>query len=209
MKTILVVDDDSYTLKLFERLFRGKSFALTLTASGSEAKRLYEKNNFNLILMDQRLPDADGIELLEWMRQERPQQVAILMTGFPDVRKSGEALRKGLFAILAKPFKNLEALETLIEKGLELDQVYREINHLRDVLAQPASHSEVIGVDQRAEPGARAEEALAPYKEEMETFETSYLKRLLELSDGDILEAARLSGITPKNIQLRIKQYGL
>ena len=134
MVKILVVDDDPYTLKLFERLFRGKPIDLQLASKGSEARRLFCENDYNLILMDQRLPDGQGLDILQAMRKARPRQVAVLMTGYADENDGIRAVREGLFDYLSKPFKNLEVLETVVEKGLELDRAYREINRLRDTL---------------------------------------------------------------------------
>ncbi len=145
MVKILVVDDDPYTLKLFERLFRGKPIKLDLASDGSEARRLFQTHDYNLILMDQRLPGERGLEILKEMRKERPQQVAILITGYADVSDAIRAVREGLFDYLTKPFKNLEALEAVIEKALELDRAYREIKRLRNVLDTRKAGLTLIG----------------------------------------------------------------
>ncbi len=134
MLRILVVDDDPYTLKLFERLFRGKPIDLQLASTGSEARRLFREKDFNLILMDQRLPDEQGLNILQDMLKDRPGQVAILMTGYPDESNFVRVVREGLFDYLTKPFKNLEILEAAVEKGLALDRAYRETKRLRDTL---------------------------------------------------------------------------
>lgn len=201
MEKILVVDDDPYTLKLFERLFRERtreqSIDITLISSGSEAKRLFLEETYNLILMNQHLSDANGLDLLLWMKGERPQQLAILMTGFADAKAVLEALSKGLFAALSKPFKNLEILETVIEKGLELDRAYRKIKRLRDALK--------TGNDT----ATKEAENVSSFQEEMALFESSYLKRLIRISDGNVVEAARLSGMSPEDLRLRLKRCGL
>jgi len=145
MVRILVVDDDPYTLKLFERLFRSKAVDLKLASKAIEAWRYFREGEFNLILMDQRLPDGRGLEIIKEMREERPLQVAILMTGFADVSDAIRAVREGLFDYLCKPFKNLDALEAVIEKALEFDRAYREINRLREALDQRKACSTLIG----------------------------------------------------------------
>jgi len=142
---ILAVDDDPYTLKLFKRLFRGKELVLNTAAKALEARRLFAENDYNLILMDQRLPDARGLDLLQEMRTDRPFQVAILMTGFAEVNDAIRAVRDGLFDYITKPFDNLEALETLINKALELDRAYREIKHLQEALDKQNKASKMIG----------------------------------------------------------------
>ena len=202
MEKILVVDNDPYTLKLFERLFcKGvgeQKIDITRITSGNEAKRRFLEQTYNLILMDQHLPDAKGLDLLQWMIQEGSQQVAILMTGLAHSKAVLEALSKGLFAVLSKPFKNLETLEAVIEKGLELDRAYREIKRLRDTLE--TGNNEVT---------SKESEKVSSYQEEMNIFESSYLKRLLKISDGNIAEAARLSGMSPEELSLRLKHCNL
>jgi len=141
---ILIVDDDRHTRLLLERLLSGMA-SISLATSGAEARRLFEAADFNLVLMDQRLPDANGIDLLREFRALRPQLVAILMTGFADVRDAVAAVREGVFDYQAKPFEDIEALEAVIGKALELDAAYREIAGLRAQLAGAPGLPAVIG----------------------------------------------------------------
>ncbi|MCE9571142.1 MAG: sigma-54 dependent transcriptional regulator [Rhodocyclales bacterium] len=141
---ILVVDDDHYTRTLFKRLL-GKSAELSLAADGAEARRLFAAGDFNLVLMDQRLPGENGIDLTREFRVQRPKVVTILMTGFADVRDAVAAVREGLFDYLTKPFDDLDALEAVIGKALELDAAYREIDGLRTRLATELCVPEAIG----------------------------------------------------------------
>ncbi len=141
---ILVVDDDRYTRTLIEQLMR-KSAQVHLAEDGAAARQLFAEVDFNLVLMDQRLPRDKGLELLREFRARRPQLVAILITGFADVRDAVAAVREGLFDYLTKPFDDLEALEAVIGKALELDRAYREIDSLRTRLAAESGAPEVIG----------------------------------------------------------------
>ena len=141
---ILVVDDDHYTRTLFKRLL-GKSAELSLAADGAEARCLFAAGDFNLVLMDQRLPGENGIDLTREFRVQRPKLVTILMTGFADVRDAVAAVREGLFDYLTKPFDDLDALEAVIGKALELDAAYREIDGLRTRLAAEFGVPEAVG----------------------------------------------------------------
>lgn len=141
---VLVVDDDHYTRSLFEHLI-GKSAQLSLAADGAEARRLFAAEDFNLVLMDQRLPADNGIELLREFRARRPRLVGILMTGYADVRDAVAAVREGMFDYLTKPFEDLESLEAVIGKALELDRAYREIDGLRARLGDEAGAPPIIG----------------------------------------------------------------
>lgn len=141
---ILVVDDDRHTRTLLERLL-ATSASVRLANDGAEARRLFAADDFHLVLMDQCLPDANGIDLLREFRVRRPRLVAILMTGFADVRDAVAAVRAGLFDYLPKPFEDLEALEAVIGKALELDRAYREIDGLRAQLAGESGQPAMIG----------------------------------------------------------------
>ncbi len=141
---ILVVDDDRYTRTLIEQLMR-KSAQVHLAENGEEARKLFDAIDFNLVLMDQRLPQDKGLDLLREFRAQRPKLVAILITGFADVRDAVAAVREGLFDYLTKPFEDLEALEAVIGKALEIDSAYREIDSLRTRLAIKSGAPDVIG----------------------------------------------------------------
>jgi len=141
---ILVVDDDRYTRTLIEQLMR-KSAEVHLAENGELARELFAAIDFNLVLMDQRLPQVKGLDLLREFRLQRPKLVAILITGYADVRDAVAAVREGLFDYLTKPFEDLEALEAVIGKALELDRAYREIDSLRTRLAVESGAPDIIG----------------------------------------------------------------
>ncbi|TXT39833.1 MAG: Fis family two component sigma-54 specific transcriptional regulator [Comamonadaceae bacterium] len=141
---ILVVDDDRYTRTLIEQLMR-KTAEVHLAEEGTAARRLFADMDFNLVLMDQRLPHDKGLDLLREFRSHKPRLVAILITGYADVHEAVAAVREGLFDYLSKPFEDLEALEAAIGKALELDRAYREIDSLRSRLAQESGAPQVVG----------------------------------------------------------------
>ena len=135
MKTrILLVDDEASARLLFEELFHGKPVDLVMAINAAEARVAYHSGDFNLAILDQRLPDGNGLDLFAEMRRERPRQMAVLITGHADVRDAVRAVREGLFDYLTKPFHNLEELEAVIDKALEMDHAYREIAQLRRTL---------------------------------------------------------------------------
>ncbi|MEK7877421.1 MAG: response regulator, partial [Pseudomonadota bacterium] len=145
MKTkILLVDDDSYTRQLFKGLLREGAIELQTAVNTAEARLAFHSTDFNLVILDQRLPDGNGLDLFAEMRSERPRQMAILITGFAEVRDAVRAVREGLFDYLTKPFENLEELDAVIGKALEMDQAYREIVDLRETLEARPGHPVVI-----------------------------------------------------------------
>ena len=146
MKTkILIIDDDSFTQQLFEGLLRRDDIelhkAVNLTAGRSE----FNSTDFNLVIIDQRLPDGNGLEYFKEIRGQRPQQVAILITGYAEVRDAVRAMREGLYDYLTKPFKSLDELTAVIDRALEMDRAYREINNLQAILQANPGFPEIIG----------------------------------------------------------------
>lgn len=141
---ILLVDDDPFTRRLFEDLLRSSSVELVTATNAAEARRAFDLSDFNLAILDQRLPDGNGLELFAEMRKLRPRQTALLITGHADVRDAMRAVREGLFDYLTKPFENLEELEAVIAKALEMDRAYREITDLREILTARSGDPVII-----------------------------------------------------------------
>lgn len=142
---VLLVDDDPFTRKLFENLFRpGGQIDLVCAASVAQARQVFGLGDFHLVILDQRLPDGNGLDLFAEMRQQRPQQTALMVTGHAEVRDAMRAVRDGLFDYLTKPFENLEALEATVAKALEMDRAYREIADLKQTLAAQAGDPIII-----------------------------------------------------------------
>jgi DNA-binding NtrC family response regulator len=107
---------------------------LVTTASVAQARQAFDLGDFHLAILDQRLPDGNGLDLFAEMRQLRPRQTALMITGHAEVRDAMRAVREGLFDYLTKPFENLEELEAIIAKALEMDRAYREIADLKEIL---------------------------------------------------------------------------
>ncbi|MGB7541973.1 MAG: sigma-54 dependent transcriptional regulator [Burkholderiales bacterium] len=126
-------------------MLRGGAIELHTVANAADARRAFRSADFNLALLDQRLPDGNGLDLFAEMRLERPQQMAILITGYAEVRDAVRAVRAGLFDYLTKPFENLEELDAVIGKALEMDHAYREITSLRETLDARSGRPLVIG----------------------------------------------------------------
>jgi len=92
---ILLVDDDPYTQQLFEGLLRSDDVELRVAGNIAEARKEFDSADFNLILLDQRLPDGNGLDFFKEIRALRAQQVVILITGHADLRDAIGAVRGG------------------------------------------------------------------------------------------------------------------
>jgi DNA-binding response OmpR family regulator len=115
-KTILVVDDDKSILRVFTRILQKSGYEIDVAETGKEAIEKAETGHYDLALVDVRLPDMDGTELLSRMQKTIPDAVKIMITGFPSLENGVKALDEGADAYLVKPVKPEELLMLIKEK---------------------------------------------------------------------------------------------
>jgi len=113
---ILVVDDDESIREVLTAILEDEGYTVE---SASTAKRAIEKTGtafYNLALIDIRLPDMEGIELLTKMKDPTPKMRKIIITGYPTLHNAVEAVNKGADAYIVKPFDMEKVLETIKEQ---------------------------------------------------------------------------------------------
>jgi DNA-binding NtrC family response regulator len=141
---ILVVDDDINVLDL-TKFHLGRFGAEATTAqSGEEALNLLAENQYDVALIDLRLPDFDGIDLVSRIKELWPEIEIIVITGYSSVTKAVEATKAGAFYFVEKPV-NYDELMILIGKALERREQTTEIKHLRGKLSDRTSYYNIIG----------------------------------------------------------------
>jgi len=115
-KTILVVDDDKSILRTFTRILQKNSYEIDVAETGKEAIEKADTRHYDLALVDMRLPDMDGTEVLAKMKKQLQSTVKIMITGFPSLESGVKALDEGADAYLVKPVKPEELLLLIEEK---------------------------------------------------------------------------------------------
>ncbi|MGD6932733.1 MAG: response regulator [Candidatus Bathyarchaeia archaeon] len=115
-KTILVVDDDKSILRTFTRILQKSGYEIDVAETGKEAIEKADSHRYDLALVDIRLPDMDGTELLAKLKVQLQNTVKIMITGFPSLETGVKALDEGADAYLVKPVKPQELLVLLEEK---------------------------------------------------------------------------------------------
>ena len=100
---ILVVDDDEALLRLLSMRLSASGFAVTTCATGEEALTLAKREMFDLALTDLRLPDRDGLSVLEELKLIHPDLPVLLLTAHGSIPNAVEAMQKGAFGYLTKP----------------------------------------------------------------------------------------------------------
>ena len=127
-KTILVVDDDKSILRTFTRILQKSGYHIETAETGKEAIEKTENCHYDLALVDIRLPDMDGTDLLAKLKKQLQHTVKIMITGFPSLETGVKALDEGADAYLVKPVKPQELL-VLLEEKLKNREESTEIKH--------------------------------------------------------------------------------
>jgi two-component system response regulator HydG len=113
MKKILVIDDDTYMCNLLVNYLNRKGYRAEGAYSGATASKLIDKNSFDLVLCDYRLPDSDGLRILQHTKTKKPLTPVIIMTAYSDVKMAVKLIKSGAFDYVAKPIQNEEILQLI------------------------------------------------------------------------------------------------
>jgi len=115
MKKILVIDDEPIVRTSCIRLLGPEGYEVKSASSGKEALELLENEPFNLVLLDLKMPDMDGIEVLKKIKDTWPDTKVVMITGYSTVETAVKTLKLGAFSYLEKPFTPDTLLETARE----------------------------------------------------------------------------------------------
>jgi DNA-binding NtrC family response regulator len=118
---ILVIDDDESIRKTMSAILEEEGYIVDLAATGSEAIQKTNEKVYNVALIDIRLPDMEGVELLKLIKENVPKTRKIMVTGYPSLQNAVNALNKNADAYLIKPV-DVEKLLNTIKEQLQLQQ---------------------------------------------------------------------------------------
>jgi DNA-binding NtrC family response regulator len=121
-RSILIVDDDKSILRVFTRVLGRKGYCVSTAETGREAKEKLETNRYDAALIDVRLPDMEGTDLLPQMVETSPRMVKIVFTGLPTYENSCQVAMKKADAFLLKPVSPELLLNILDAKLREKNQ---------------------------------------------------------------------------------------
>ena len=140
---ILVVDDDEYSRWALVERFTGEGYETVEAENGKEALVCVEQQ-IDLVLLDYRLPDVNGLKLLQKFRSYDPSIVVIMLTAYSNVDSAVEVMKAGAFHYATKPF-NLDEICLLVGKALETTSLRREIRALRKDAAHKFGNDLIVG----------------------------------------------------------------
>ncbi len=142
-KSILVVDDDAQIRSLLADLLTSNGYTVRQAKTGAEAIASVEKQRPALVMMDVKLPDQDGLDVLRTLKKERPELEVIVMTAFGGSSSAIKAMEHGAYDYVTKPFEIDDLLATL-HRVFEHAQMSSEVATLRLELGKSAAERERI-----------------------------------------------------------------
>jgi len=156
LNKVLVVDDEENIRFLLEAVLRQEGMEVTLASSAQEALDALKQDQFDLVLSDIRMPQMTGLELLERVQKAHPEVVVVIMSAYGTVDTALEAIKRGAYDYIAKPFKPAEVV-LLLRKAEERERLKQENLRLRIQIQS-------IGAPTMGDMIARSEDMLRIFK---------------------------------------------
>jgi len=150
---ILVVDDDANLRKTLSDILKIKGYGVVAAGSGAEGIAEAERTVVNVALIDLKLPDMSGIEVMEKIKASSPLTEAIILTGHASLDTAVEATNKGAFSYLLKPYE-IDKLLRHIHRALDRQQT-QQAGILSQHGSQPRARGQYRRGDHLPEPGGR------------------------------------------------------
>jgi DNA-binding NtrC family response regulator len=142
--TILVVDDERSVTDAFELILSDQGHEVKTAETAALAMSLFRDNSFDLVFTDLRMPDSTGIELLDQIKNHNPETEVILMTAHGSLDVTIEAIKRGAYYYLEKPFTP-DQLIMLTDRALQLRAIKRENKTLKQTLVGESEAFGIIG----------------------------------------------------------------
>lgn len=144
--SLLVVDDDQFILEAMADYLRSLGHRTETSLTCLDAIERLKEFPFQVVICDVNLPDQDGFQLLQWVKENSPETAVIMLTGYGTIESAVEAIRLGAFEYLTKPVID-EELSLTIERCLEQRQVVEENKTLKAQLDQRYGLANIVGQD--------------------------------------------------------------
>jgi len=144
MDTILIVDDEISYLMLLRAVLEEEGYEIVTAKCGIEALDALKSSDIDLIITDMKMPEMNGLQLLDSVRTGWPDVPVIIMTAHGSIEKAVEAMQRGAFTYIQKPFEN-NSLLVFITKALNLSHVVQENKRLRNTIKSHFNFGNIVG----------------------------------------------------------------
>lgn len=161
---ILFVDDDAATREVFTAQLDSFGYDVTVAEEGTQALEVIRTHVFDVMLVDLRMPEVDGMEVLQEALRLYPELVVIVLTAHGSIETAVQALQLGAHDFLTKPVRDWEELHLSIERALEGRKLRQENRALRTQIEQRFSHKNIVGTNREMKRIFQLIETVAPTK---------------------------------------------
>ena len=144
MEKILVVDDEQSLRDVLSIMLKRAGYAVTSVADGEEAIEQLQKEIFDLVITDLRMPKVDGMEVLRAVKSASPETVVLIITAFATADSAVEAMKQGAYDYLTKPFQ-VDEVQLIIRNALEKRRLSTENMLLKREMASQSSFAQLVG----------------------------------------------------------------
>ena len=144
MKSILIIDDDPLITKTLTSHLASQGFEVHSAEDGEEGLRSYEKNSSDLVILDIRLPNLDGIEVLKGLKEKDKNVTVLVMTAYDDMKTTVEAIKAGAFEYLVKPLDYVQ-LDLTVEKAFQVKALEEKVSYLVEEKQKEYTIDNIIG----------------------------------------------------------------
>lgn len=141
---VLIIEDERLIRWSLRQKFEAQGFEVTEAENGSEGLHVLDEGIFDLVMLDYRLPDMTGLDVLRALREKDTDVVVIMITAFSTVESAVDAIKLGAYDYITKPF-DMEELLRKAHKALETTKLRREVRGLRRTLQHEYSIERIIG----------------------------------------------------------------
>ena len=141
---ILIVEDENSMREVLKILLEGESYEVTSASEGLEGISHIDKDIFDLVITDIKMPGADGFEVLKKVKNISPGTVVIMITAFGTTEAAIEAMKLGAYDYIHKPFK-IDEIRLIVKKAIEKKRLTEEVSLLRDKVKITYSLENIIG----------------------------------------------------------------
>jgi len=127
---ILVIDDDEIMRDSCRQVLSRDECSVKLAENGYKGLELMKKEFFDIVILDLKMPGLSGMEVLKGIKSDDPETIVIVITGYATVESAVEAIKKGAYDYIPKPFK-MEELEVIVSRALERHTLLRQLGVFR------------------------------------------------------------------------------
>lgn len=142
---ILIAEDELSLRTILKKLLQKKGYEVDSAADGNVALKKLKEGNYALVILDIKMPGCSGLDILDTLKKEKHKAYVIMMTAQDTMKNAIEAMKKGAYDYITKPFE-LEELEIILEKAMAARRMAEEVKQLREGLGSPIDkEAKIVG----------------------------------------------------------------